>query len=188
MKKTTKRILSMLVVLTMILSMLPAASVFAKTKSYKAYLGFQTDTQLWIFRNAYDAKDFGYKTSQFKNGLYSTTTKKHYAGTFKDATIKKNGTYSVSLSNPDLQSEKHISCLFVSTNIPLSKHVKVTNVKVAFNGTVKKTWPKAYLNPESEKYVQILCLNSWNPKVKDCFTYPMPFDKVVITFTIKNLK
>lgn len=186
MKRTTKSIITIMLALVMIVSLVPA-SALAKTTTYKAYLCVQTNTSDWIFRNAYDSKDFGYKTKEFK-GLYNSKQKKVMDGKFTDVKITKNGTYTVKLDNPDFGSETTCSQLFVSTNIPVSKKVKVTDVKVKINGSTKYTFKTAMINPESKKYVQIMCQNIWNPKVKDLFQIPMPFTKAEITFTIKGLK
>jgi hypothetical protein len=113
---------------------------------------------------------------------------KKMKGTFKNATLKKNGTYTVSLSSPDFNGDKHISVLALSTDIPLSKKgVKITNIKAIFGTATKKTFATAIYDTAEKKYYKPLLLNSWNPKVKDCFAYPMPTNKISITFTIKGL-
>jgi hypothetical protein len=219
MKRTRKAILSILFALAMLIGMMPASAFATTTDatptvaptaaaadatvapteaaggpvtysgSYSAYMGFQTDTTLWIFRNAYDDASYGFGTPQFTHGLCSVsgTETTEYDGTFTDATVDGDGTYTVTLENPDLQDETHISLLFVSTNIPLSDSIKVTNVKVKFDGSTKYTFDEAILDPESEEYVKILCQNNWNNDVKELFGYPMPFSKCEVQFTIEGL-
>jgi len=187
MKRATKSLIVFILTLAMLMSFVPA-STFAATKTYHAYMGIQTNPTLWIFRNGYGDKTYGGTTKEFKTGLFSTTSKTSYAGKFTDVAIKKDGTYTVKLSNPDFQSETRLSILMVSSNIPVSKKIKVTNVKVKIDGSTKKTFATAVIDPESKKYVKILCLNDWNTTVKDCFTYPFPMKSIEITFTIKGLK
>lgn len=201
MKKRTKSIISMLFALAMLISSVPV-SAFASASptaaaggdakysgEYHAYMGIQTDTKLWIFRNAVDDKTYGKGTEEFDNGLSSVSNKKykHYDGDFTDATITGDGTYTISLDKPDFKSETHLSLLFISTDIPFSKAIKVTNVTVKMDGVDKKTFDTGLLDPESKKNVKVLLLDNWNEDVKDCFTYTMPFSKCEITFTISGL-
>jgi hypothetical protein len=155
---------------------------------YHAYMGIQTDTNLWIFRNAYDDATYGNGTENFK-GLSSVkgTDSTFYDGTFTDAVIDGDGTYSVKLENPDFQMETHLSLLFVSTDIPLSDQVKITDVNAKFDGSTKYTFPEAAVNPESKTYFNFGLLNNWNADLKDLFFYPMPPKTVEITFTITGL-
>jgi hypothetical protein len=156
--------------------------------SYNAYMGIQTDTQLWIFRNACDDATYGVGTEEFKGlSAVASGTSTRYDGTFTDAVVDGDGTYTVTLEGPDFQSETHLSLFFISTDIPLSDQIKVTDVQCKFDGSTKYTFDEAYLDPESKEYVKILCLNNWNNDVKDLFFYPMPFNKAEITFTISGM-
>ncbi|HWT76241.1 MAG TPA: hypothetical protein VN258_16195 [Mobilitalea sp.] len=215
MKKSIKSFLSVLFLVALLINVIPvyagatatvaptaaatdAAATVAPTAaasgdvtysgSYNAYMGIQTDTNLWIFRNAYDDKDYGFGTPEF-SGLSSVAngTTTSYPGTFTDAVIDGDGTYTVTLENPDFQSETHLSLLYVSTDIPLSDKVKITNVQAKFDGSTKYTFDQGYLDPDSKTYVKILCLNNWNADVKDLFFYNMPPKKVEITFTIEGM-
>lgn len=213
MKKRMKSILSVLFLAIMLVNIIPvyagateatpapteAATDAAATDaaaggavtysgSYNAYMGFQTDTNLWIFRNAYDDATYGFGTEEFK-GLSSVkdgvSTK--YDGTFTDAVIDGDGTYTVTLENPDLQSETHISLLYVSTDLPLSDTIQITNVTCKFDGNTKQTFDVATQDKDSKKYVKFLLLNNWNADFKDLFFYPMPFKKCEITFTVSGM-
>lgn len=155
---------------------------------YNAFMGIQTNTTLWIFRNAYDDPTYGFGTEEFK-GLSSVAAgaTTAYEGTFTDAVIDGDGTYTVTLENPDFQDEERLSLLYISTDIPLSDSIKVTDVKVKFDGSTKFTFDEAILDKESKQYVKILCQNDWNPDVKDLFFYPWPTKKIELTFTISGL-
>jgi hypothetical protein len=155
--------------------------------AYNAYMGIQTNTLLWIFRNAYDDTTYGFGTEEFKGlSAVASGVTTSYAGTFTDAVVDGDGTYTVTLENPDFQSEERLSLLYISTDIPLSDSIKVTNVICKFDGSTKYTFDEGYLDPESKEYVKILCLNDWNKDVKDLFFYPFPPKKVEITFTIEG--
>ncbi len=167
-----------------------AATTGAVTYSgeYGAYMGIQTNTTLWIFRNAYDDATYGFGTPEFSQlSSVNAGASTAYPGTFTDAVVDGDGTYTVTLENPDFQSEERLSLLFVSTNIPLSDSIKVTDVKVKFDGSTKYTFDEAVLDKESKEFVKILCQNDWNNDVKDLFAYPWPFAKAEITFTISGM-
>lgn len=157
---------------------------------YHAFMGIQTNTKLWIFRNKYDDPNYGYGTDQFK-GLSSVSTdptaKPTYDGTFTDATIDGDGTYTVTLDNPDFADEQRLSLLYVSTDIPLSDSIQITDVKCKFNGSTKQTVATATQDKDSKVYVCFGLLNDWNVDLKDAFAYPWPPTKIEITFTISGL-
>lgn len=187
MKRSTKSIITFILALAMVVTLIPA-SVSAKAKTYHAYMCIQTDTS-WVFRDDYGNAKTGHGTKYFKQLSMSKDNKfVKKDGKFTDVTMKKNGTYTVKLTNPDFNGDKHISVLALSTDIPLTKKgVKITNIKAKFDGTTKKTFAKAYYDPNEKKYYKPLLLNSWNPQVKDCFAYRLPAKKIEITFTIKGL-
>ena len=167
-----------------------AATTGAVTYSgeYGAYMGIQTNTTLWIFRNAYDDATYGFGTPEFSQlSSVGTDGSVAYEGTFTDAVVDGDGTYTVSLENPDFQSEERLSLLYVSTRIPLSDAIKVTDVIVKFDGSTKYTFPEAVLDKDSKEFVKILCQNDWNNDVKDLFAYPWPFKKAEITFTVSGM-
>ncbi len=187
MKKNILRYLAAAFMFAMILSFAPTASA-ATTLDYHAYMGVQTNTQIWIFRNAYDEPTYGFGKDAFK-GLSSVSGTKvtSYKGTFTDAAITKDGTYTVTLDKPDFSTETSMSQLYVSTDIPNYESIKVKDVSVKIDGKTIYTFDKAILNPESFTYVQIMCLNIWNKEVASLFTPKLPFTKCEITFTISGL-
>ena len=187
MKRATKSIITFILALAMVISLVPV-SAMAKT-TYHAYMNIQTDTS-WVFRDDYANAKTGHTSKVFKQLSMSQKdgSIKKMKGTFKDATLKKNGTYTVTLTSPDFNGDKHISVLALSTDIPLTKKgVKFTNIKAIFGTTTKKTFKTAIFDPNEKKYYKPLLLNSWNNQVKDCFAYSLPVSKISITFTVKGL-
>lgn len=186
MKKITLLFLATILTFAMFLGSAPTTA-YADT-SYHAYMGIQSNTKDWIFRNAYDDPKYGFGTDAFK-GLNSVsgTTLTPYAGTFTDAPLTVDGTYTVTLDNPDFSAEKNLSQLFVSTDIPLCDSVKVTNVIIAIDGKTVYTFDDAVINPDSKAYIQIVCLSLWNKEVIDKVPSSLPITKCEITFTISGL-
>lgn len=187
MKKTKTMLLTAIFAFAVFFGFAPAMSTKAAT-DYHAYLGIQTNDTLWVFRNAYDDEKYGYGTDAFES-LHSVSGKNMtaYDGTFTDAALTEDGTYTVALDGPDFAAEKSMSQLFVSTDIPMYDSIKVTDVIVKVDGKSVYTFDDAVLNPESYTYVQILCLNIWNKDVKDLFRVAPTFAKCEITFTITGL-
>lgn len=188
MKRILTTFLAAIFVLTMLIQVAPKSTNAATTINYHAFMGIQSNTTAWIFRNAYDDATYGYGTDAFK-GLSSVdgTTVTSYKGSFTDAALTKDGTYTVTLDNPNWASEKTLSQLYVSTDIPVHESIKVKDVIVTIDGKNIYSFGNAFINPESEKYVQIMCLNIWNPDVKDLFSVNLPFKKCEIKFTISGL-
>lgn len=187
-RRITLSFLVTIFVFAMLLGLTPKTTKAETAVNYHAYMGIQSNTTDWIFRNPYDDADYGFGTDAFK-GLRSIKGTKltSYKGNFTDANLTKDGTYTVTLDNPDWASEKTLSQLYVSTDIPVYESIKVTNVIVTIDGKKIYTFKNAIINPESEKYVQIMCLNIWNDDVKDKFSVSLPFTKCEITFTISGL-
>lgn len=189
MKKFYAALLAFLLAFSAFPGFIPASPAYAAT-GYHAYMGIQTNNTLWVFRNAYDDAAYGYGTDAF-GGLHSVDGQKNlvdYPGTFTDASLTKDGTYTVTLDNPDFSNEKTLSQLFVSTDIPMVDSIKVTDVIVKIDGKTVYTFKKGILNPESYTYVQIMCLNIWNADVKALFPSDVPVSKCEITFTISGLE
>lgn len=186
MKKLISAFMTVVFACTLFLGIAPVAKA-ATTFDFHAYLCIQTNNTLWTFRNAIDDANYGLGTDEFDGGLYSTKTKIHYAGTFTDAAITKDGTYTVTLDNPDFAGETTMSQLFVSTDIPMSSYLKVTNVIVKVDGNSLYTFDNGMLNPESYNIAQIMCMNVWNPDVAALFSNNVPTSKVEITFTVSGI-
>ena len=158
----------------------------AGASAYTAYLGVQTNPN-WIFRNGWNDGTFGRDNYSDFNSLSKDGKPADIAGTFTDVEVTADGTYKVSLTGADLSDEEIFSQLFVSTDIPVSDSISVTNVKVIIDGNTKYTFDEGYLNPDEKEYVQITAINIWNPDLQDLFGYVMPNDTVEMEFTISGL-
>lgn len=169
----------------------PAGSAFDPSGEYMAYLGIQTPN--WTYRNAWN--DGGYETDPTLWGdfIYGNETKEKY-GKVTDAAVKGNGTYKVSLTDfgtiiaDDFKTagQDFFNLLFISTNIPRSEDVKVTNVKIIMDGKTIKTFDEAVLDEDDKEYVKILIQNIWNETVKELPFYAAPAKSVEMQFTIEG--
>lgn len=167
-----------------------AISAFADD-TYHAYLGVQTNPG-WIYRNDWDDASFGRDTAGWDfNKLGANGEAADIAGTFTDVEITADGTYKVSLTGADLSDEEKFSQLFVSTDIPVSLGVSITNVKVIIDGQEKYTFAEA-VQPDKDKatYERPTAINIWNDDLggdEGLFAYMMPNDSVEMEFTISGL-
>ena len=89
-------------------------------------------------------------------------------GTFTDAEIAGNGTYTLKLEGADFQGETAISQLHIATDIPLNDKIKFTNVKAKVDGREVASFDEGV--PENEEpYLQggtvILLMNHWRPEL-----------------------
>lgn len=187
-----RKFISSLLVFALAITMLPGLAPTAKAAkalNYHAYLGVQTNTSLWVFRNPYDDANYGYGSPAF-DGLHYLDGKNlvDMAGTFTDVALTKDGTYTVSLTNPDFATETNLSQLLVSTDVPYVEDIKVTDVIVKFDGKIVYTFDKGLLNPESYNYAQIMCINIWNKDVTDLFPTEVFKSSCEVTFTITGLE
>ncbi len=166
---------------------------FDPSGKYNAYMGIQTPS--WSFRNAWDDKDYGIESDVFNQitGWDADNNAVAREGVITDVEIAGNGTYTVGVSGigswvgGELESSEGIfNLLFVSTNIPLSDDLKITDVKLIVDGTVKHTDSEAYLDPDATDYAKILVQNIWNENKAEISYYPVPTDSVEIQFTVSG--
>ncbi len=179
-----KKILAMLLCCVMLVATFAGMTVSAETidelEGYHAYLGVQTCTTLWIFRNPVDDATYGVGMTDADtglvpfDGLWAVGQPELYAGTFTDAKLDGNGNYTVSLVDPDFQDEQYFSLLFVSTNVPLDAGITFSNVKVRVNNKTVWEEEEAFLSPDSKVYANILLQNQWNNERKDLFQLAEP--------------
>lgn len=160
----------------------------------------------WVFRSEWSDPDHGTGTG-WENADKLTDTHNDnitvHDGKFTDVVLKGNGTYTVTLENPDTTSASGaVAELFniigVATNIPASAEdtVKVTDMTIQVNDSamLKYTYPEASFDPDGIKkgYLNILGTNIWNSETcTDCnavfgdkANWPGEVTKVTITFTI----
>lgn len=140
---------------------------------YHATMGIQTSTKLWYTRMGYYEKTQNkyYKTDKADKIVYTNPDTQEEAtavGTFTDAEIAGNGTYTLKLEGADFQGETAISQLHIATDIPLNDKIKFTNVKAKVDGREVASFDEGV--PENEEpYLQggtvILLMNHWRPEL-----------------------
>lgn len=163
----------------------------------------------WVFRNTYSDKDYGTVTDyQYKNQLSDVQDSANpvpHDGTFTDVVLKGNGTYTVTLENPDFTNGSGtagelFNLIGVSTSIPGSAEetVKITDMTIQVNDSamLKYTYPEATFDPDGIKagYLNALGVNIWNSEVctdanavfGDKSNWPGEVTKVTVTFTISG--
>ena len=167
-------------VVAMFAGMTVSATTVEEIEGYHAYLGVQTCTTLWIFRNAVNDATYGAGLVDEAtgitafDGLWSVGAESLYAGTFTDADLDGDGNYTVSLVDPDFQDEQYFSLLFVSTNVPLDAGISFSNIKVKVNNKTVWEEEEAFFNPDEKVYCNILLQNQWNSERKDLFQLAEP--------------
>lgn len=159
--------------------------------TYNAYLGIQTPK--YSFRNAFDDATYGkdsdvfYKVTGWDGDVAVTLP-----GTFTDAKIEGNGTYTVSvdgLAFPDgeFADQDYMNLIFISTDIPNTNEVEISDVELKIDGkSVELAEGGAILSPDSKDYVNILIQNIWNEDVKTIGYYATPMSKISVTFTVSG--
>lgn len=166
-------------------------SGFDPAGEYNAYLGIQTPN--WTYRDAWNNPNSGLGSDVWGSFIYGNETKEKY-GVVTDAKVAGNGTYTVSLTDfgtiisDDFTTadQDHFNLLFISTDIPRSDDVKITDVKIIMDGKTIKTFDNAVLDEDDEDYVKILIQNIWNEDVKELPFYNAPSKSVEMTFTISG--
>ena len=161
--------------------------------TYHAYLGFQTPN--WSFRNAFDDSGYGRDTSDVfyqVTGWDSENNAVTLPGTFTDAEIAGNGTYTVSvdgLAFPDgeFSSQEFLNLIFLSTDIPNTGEITISDVQLKVDGkSVDLAAAGAIVSPDSVDYLNILLQNIWNEDVSEIGYYNVPMTSMSITFTVSG--
>lgn len=142
--------------------------------TYHASLGVQTSTDLWITRMAYfEESQNEYYGTEHAGEMFCQSKEKPgehemKPGTFNDAEITGNGTYTVSLEGGDFSGEKDISQLHIATDIPLNDTIQFSNVSLNINGRKVIEFEEGFLE-DQEPYLQggmvCLLLNHWRPEL-----------------------
>lgn len=155
--------------------------------TYNAYLGLQTPT--YSFRNSFDDETYGRDTEYFNqitgwDGADAITRE----GTFTDAVIAGNGTYTVSVSGMDLSgdfdSQDYFNLIFLSTDIPNTGEITISDMVLTVDGRDVSISP--ILSPDSVNYVNMLIQNIWNEDVATIGYYSVPPTEMSITFTVSG--
>ncbi|MED9905188.1 MAG: zinc-ribbon domain-containing protein [Lachnospiraceae bacterium] len=162
---------------------------------YHAYLGLQTPT--WIFRNPFDdatyGKDSGYydQLIGFQDGDLTAM-----GGTFTDAEITGNGTYTVSLTGFDFSGQFEgsnilgetgtFNLLFVSTDLPVDAGIVISNVVLKMDGKTIARQENAFLDKDSEYFQNVLMENIWERELEELPYYTAPEQSIEISFTVSG--
>lgn len=157
--------------------------------TYNAYVGIQS--QNYTFRNAWDDATYGRDTNAEAFGQMSfveadqSLTKK--AGSFVDAVIAGNGTYTMEIN--DLawdDASESLNLLFISTDIPKSGEIVFSNIKIDFDGKNVMSFDEAFLDGDSKEIMKILFINTWNKNLtaEHSMAGMLPKSNVKITFDV----
>ncbi len=158
--------------------------------TFNAYLLLQTPN--WTFRDACDSAN-GIGSDVWGQHITNNDSKENY-GVVTDAVIAGNGTYTVSITDfgtifaDDFAAagQEYFNILGVSTDIPKSDKVSITDVKLIIDGQVRHVYDEAYLNGDAKDVIHVLVQNKWNDDVKEISYYPAPAESLEIQFTISG--
>ncbi len=166
--------------------------------TYNAYLGFQTP--VYSFRNAFDEPNYG-RGVVGDNGMeyfYQVTgwdadnNAIVKPGTFIDAVIAGNGTYTVKVEGLDLtgefDSQDHMNQIFLSTDIPNTGEVFITDISLKVDGkSVELPDAAQELSAESIDYMNVTLQSIWSKNgLAEIGAYNTPMKEMEITFTVSG--
>lgn len=198
MKKFRRLLATLVATITVVASTMTAFAedeTLDKSGEYKARLGFQAQTAdeiTWVQRIGYYHSEDGDQVYQGSYGGESTT---YYDGTFTDAEIKGNGTYTVSYTTSDIAGVERFTQLHVATNIPENEDLEFTNLIVKINDKTMGKYLTAYVDDDSyaDDYCVLLAFNHWrsycndNTAAIDPLCIPATGDITIsITFTVSG--
>lgn len=167
---------------------------FDPNGTYHAYIGVQTPT--WIFRNAYDDATYGLESGYFDQLGFVDSEWIAQGGSFKDAEITGNGTYTVAVEGYDfsgtfqdqaiLGDEGLFNLLFVSTDLPMNDEVVISNVVLKMDGNEIATMDEAFLDSDSKEVQKVLLANIWNNELSALPYYAAPTQSIEISFDVSG--
>lgn len=162
--------------------------------TYHAYIGFQTPK--FSFRNAFDDATYGRDVAGDVDWFNQVTgwdgnDPITIPGTFTDAEIAGNGTYTVSadgLEFPDgeFADQEFMNLIFLSTDIPNTGEITISDIKLTINGSSVDLGAGPIISPDSVDYINMLLQNIWNDDVKELGYYAVPPTSMSITFTVSG--
>lgn len=201
MRKITKKIITFMFMALMLLAMPltafaedeTAKAPFDANGKYNARLGIQAttaDSKIWLARiGYYSSRDDGDKITSDKDAEFD-------AGTFTDAVIEGNGTYTVSFKTSNFGGAVDLQQLQVATDIPMENDLTFSDLKVEINGNTVATYKDVYIDEDkyAVPYTCLLAYNNWRDDLKsrdDCMTaegvFPETGDvEVKLTFTVNG--
>ncbi|HEY8390394.1 MAG TPA: hypothetical protein VIL26_05530 [Clostridia bacterium] len=162
---------------------------------YNAYFGIQTES--YVFRNAWNDSTYGKETSNFTHltGWDSSNNEVDYGGSFIDAVISGNGTYTVSCVLGEMglgASDTYFRLMFVSTDINSKlfkkNYLSITEAKVTIGDQSTRTVEEVYVDT-TDTYAQIVLISEYIDAVGAqpfVYTVPTAGQTITITFTIEG--
>ncbi len=157
--------------------------------TYNAYIGFQSPS--YSFRNAFDDATYGRDTEYFNQvtGWDASNNAITLPGTLTDTVIAGNGTYTISANGiefaaDDFASQDHMNLIFISTDIPNTGAITISDIKLNINGRDVSCNP--IVSPDSINYLNMLIQNIWNDDVASIGYYDVPVTDINITFTVSG--
>ncbi len=159
---------------------------------YHAFIGFQSPT--YAFRNAWDGDDgYGHDTANFDHvtGWGAGNEELTLEGTFEDAEITGNGTYTVAARGlnftTDDWSQDHMNLIFFSTDIPTTPDITFSDVELKVNGN-NVDLGGVYVVSEDNTCLRVQIQNIWDSDhgIAEIAYYPTPVTELEITFTVSG--
>ncbi len=155
--------------------------------SYNAYIGLQTPT--FSFRNAFNDATYGRDTEYFNQITgWEGNNAIVREGSFTDAVIAGNGTYTVSANGMNLEgdfdSQDYFNLIFISTDIPNTGEITISDIKLSIDGRDVQCNP--IINPDDPSYIGMMIQNIWNEDVATIGFYTVPPKDMEITFTVSG--
>ena len=201
MTKITKKIITFMLMALMLLAMPltafaedeTAKAPFDANGKYNARLGIQATTADGQIRLA----RIGQNSSRGDGDKVTSDKKAEFdAGTFTDAVIEGNGTYTVSYKTSNFGGAVNLQQLQVATDIPMENDLTFSNLKGEINGNTVVTYKDVYIDDDAYAipYTCLLAYNNWRNDLKsrdDCMTAENVFTEtgdveVKLTFTVSG--
>ena len=162
---------------------------------YHAYIGFQSPK--YTFRNSWSGESgYGNGTPEFDQVTgWADGEEVVIPGTFSDAEIKGNGTYSVSVNglefpdgefvDEDSTVNGNMRLIFFSTDIPNTGEITISDVKLKIDGN-EISDVNARVNDESVNYLEVQLQSTYSDDIKSIGYYPTPMTDMEIIFTVSG--
>lgn len=157
---------------------------------FNAYLGLQTPN--WTYRDAWNSAN-GIGSDTWGDFIFGNETQEKY-GKVVDTAVTGNGTYTVSITDfgsifaDDFATagQDYFNLLYISTDIPKSDKITVTNVILKIDGKEIQKYDEAIIDEEDKDYIKILIQNIWADGLKEINYYEAPTESLEMTFTISG--
>ena len=168
---------------------------FDPNGTYNAYIGIQTAN--YVFRNAWDDATYGKESGCFGEMGFVDGDWIPMGGTFTDAVITGNGTYTVKVEGfdftgktptdlPMMGDDGSFNLLFVSTDLPVNDAVVISNVVLKMDGKEVITMADPFMDPESKEVQKVLLANMWNNEIEALPYFAIPTKSVEISFDVSG--